>query len=126
MEESKDLWKPNTVGKLAIRLARVALWDLVLIASTVAGMDHPALDDAKLKSLNNKNVFGSTSLTYFMKQIVPQSHCRSVQAFEKHFMFMTAYSLYKWPLWQRRRNNRGNGGWCTHTQAIATHAYSLP
>ena len=76
MEENKDLWKPNKIGKLAICLAREAYFgDTILMASTVTGKDdRPALDDAKLKLLYTKiheKVFESTSLTYFMKQIVP-------------------------------------------------------
>ena len=50
MEENKSLWKPATVGKLAIRLARqVYFGDSVLMASTVTGNGKPALDDKKIE-----------------------------------------------------------------------------
>ena len=75
MEANKSLWKPATVGKLAIRLARQAYFgDSILMASTVTGNGKPALDDKKLNLLYgdiHNNVFKSTSADYFNKHIVP-------------------------------------------------------
>ena len=100
MEENKYLWKPATVGKLAIRLARRAYFgDSVLMASTVTGNGKPALDDKKLNLLYgdvHNNVFKSTSAECFNKHNYStnneQSNCRSVQAFEKSLM--TVFTFY--------------------------------
>jgi len=74
-ENNKSLWKPATVGKLAIRLARQAYFgDSVLMASTVTKNGKPALDNKKLNLLYgniHNNVFKSTSADYFNKHIVP-------------------------------------------------------
>ena len=82
MEENKSLWKPATVGKLAIRLARRAYFgDSVLMASTVTGNGKPALDDKKLNLLYgniHNNVFKSTSADYFNKHIVPIINYRAI------------------------------------------------
>ena len=76
MEENKSLWTLSSVGKLAIRLARQSFFgDSVLMSSTVTGKDRPALDPAKMASLYDiiqKNVFKSTSVHEFEKNIIPR------------------------------------------------------
>ena len=76
MEENKSLWTLSGVGKLAIRLARQSFFgDSVLMSSTVTGKDRPALDPAKMASLYDiiqKNVFKSTSVHEFEKNIIPR------------------------------------------------------
>ena len=76
MEENKSLWTLSGVGKLAIRLARRSFFgDSVLMSSTVTGKDRPALDPAKMASLYDiiqKNVFKSTSVHEFEKNIIPR------------------------------------------------------
>ena len=76
MEENKSLWTLSGVGKLAIRLARQSFFgDSVLMSSTVTGKDRPALDPAKMASLYDiiqKNVFKSTSVHKFEKNIIPR------------------------------------------------------
>ena len=76
MEENKSLWTLSGVRKLAIRLARQSFFgDSVLMSSTVTGKDRPALDPAKMASLYDiiqKNVFKSTSVHEFEKNIIPR------------------------------------------------------
>ena len=76
MEENKSLWTLSSVGKLAIRLARQSFFgDSVLMSSTVTGKDRPALDPVKMASLYDiiqKNVFKSTSVHEFEKNIIPR------------------------------------------------------
>ena len=76
MEENKSLWTLSGVGKLTIRLARRSFFgDSVLMSSTVTGKDRPALDPAKMASLYDiiqKNVFKSTSVHEFEKNIIPR------------------------------------------------------
>ena len=76
MEENKSLWTLSGVGKLAIRLARQSFFgDSVLMSSTVTGKDRPALDPVKMASLYDiiqKNVFKSTSVHEFEKNIIPR------------------------------------------------------
>ena len=76
MEENRSLWTLSSVGKLAIRLARQSFFgDSVLMSATVTGKDRPALDPAKMALLYDiiqKNVFKSTSVHEFEKNIIPR------------------------------------------------------
>ena len=75
MEENRSLWTLSSVGKLAVRLARQSFFGDSVLMSSVTGKERPALDPAKMASLYGviqKNVFKSTSVHEFEKNVLPR------------------------------------------------------